>query len=103
MGQDVELEKLRAGVSCAVLLERHSPPWQFDKRESTQHCLKYRRGQGEIILVTHEGRGWWDPSSTAKGDVFSLVQHLEPGLNLGQVRRVLRPLAGLCQSFPEHL
>ena len=83
MSHDAELDELRAGVSCAVLLERHPPPWQLDKRESTRRCLKYRRGEGEIILVTHEGRGWWDPGSTAKGDVFSLVQHLEPGLNLG--------------------
>ncbi len=103
MSHDAELDELRAGVSCAVLLERHPPPWQLDKGESTRRCLKYRRGEGEIILVTHEGRGWWDPGSTAKGDVFSLVQHLEPGLNLGQVRKVLRPLAGLSPSFPEHL
>ena len=103
MSHDAELEQLRAGVSCAVLLERHPSPWQLDKRESTRRCLKYRRSAGEILLVTHEGRGWWDPGSTAKGDVFSLVQHLEPGLNLGQVRKVLRPLAGLSPSFPEHL
>ena len=103
MSSDPELEELRACVSCAVVLERYPPPWQLDKRESTRRCLKYRRGEGEIILVTHEGRGWWNPASTAKGDVFSLVQHLEPGLNLGQVRRVLRPMAGLSPSFPEHL
>lgn len=103
MSGDPELEELRAGVSCAVLLERHPPPWRLDKRESTKRCLKYRRGKGEIILVAHEGRGWWDPGSTARGDVFSLVQHLEPGLNLGQVRKVLRPFAGLSPSFPPHL
>ena len=103
MNRDEELEALRAWVSCAVLLEQHPPPWQLDKRESTRNCLKYRRGEGEIILVTHQGRGWWDPGSTAKGDVFSLAQRLEPGLNLGQVRRLLRPLAGLVPSFPEHL
>ena len=103
MSRDAELEVLRAGVSCAVLLERHPPTWQLDKRESTRNCLKYRRGEGEIVLVTHHGRGWWDPGSTAKGDVFSLVQHLEPGLSFGQVRKLLRPLAGLEPTFPEHL
>ncbi len=77
-----------------MLLERHPPPWQLDKRESTRRCLKYRRGEGEIILVTHEGRGWWDPGSTAKGDVFSLVQHLEPGLNLGRCARCCVPWQG---------
>ena len=103
MNHDAELDELKAAVSCALLLEQYPPPWQLDKRESTRHCLKYRRGEGEIILVTHGGLGWWDPGSTAKGDVLSLVQHLEPGLNFGHVRKVLRPLAGLQPTFPEHL
>ncbi len=99
-GHDAELEQMRAGVSCAVLLERFPPPWQLDKAESTRKCWKYRRGEGEILLVTHEGRGWWHPGSTAKGDIFKLVQFLDPSLNLGQVRKVLRPFVGLNPSFP---
>jgi hypothetical protein len=101
-GHDAELEELRAGVSCAVLLERLPPPWQLDKKESTRRCLKYRRAEGEILLVIHEGRGWWDPGSTAKGDVFGLVQYLNPGLNFGEVRKVLRPFIGLSPSYPVH-
>jgi hypothetical protein len=101
-GHDVELEQLRAGVSCAVLLERLPPPWQLDKQQSTRRCLKYRRAEGEVLLVTHEGRGWWDPGSTAKGDVFGLVQYLNPGLNFGEVRKVLRPFIGLSPSYPVH-
>jgi hypothetical protein len=100
--RDAELEQMRAGVSCAVVLERLPPPWQLDKRESTRNCLKYRRGKGEVLLVTHEGRGWWDPGSTAKGDIFGLVQYLSPGLNFGEVRKVLRPFIGLSPSFPVH-
>jgi hypothetical protein len=65
--QDAELDKMRSRVSCAVLLERHPPRWQLDKKESTRNCLKYRRAKGEILLVTHEGHGWWDPTSAAKG------------------------------------
>ena len=95
-----EIEELRAGVSCAAVLERASPPWRLDKKESSQHCLKYRRAAGEIVIVTHGGAGWWDPNSEAKGDVFSLVQHLEPALNFGEVRKVLRPLAGVRPDFP---
>jgi hypothetical protein len=83
-------------------LERHPPPWQLDKKESTRRCLKYRRAEGEVLLVTHEGRGWWDPGSTAKGDVFGLVQYLNPGLNFGEVRKVLRPFIGLSPSYPIH-
>jgi hypothetical protein len=99
-GHDAELEEMRAGVSCAVFLERHPPPWQLDKKESTRRCLKYRRAKGEILLVTHEGRGWWDPGSTAKGDIFGLVQYLNPGANFGQVRKILRPFIGVSPSFP---
>jgi hypothetical protein len=100
--QDAELEQMRAGVSCAVLLERLPPPWQLDKKESTRRCLKFRRAEGEILLVTHEGRGWWDPGSAAKGDIFGLVQYLNPGVNFGQVRKILRPFIGLSPSFPVH-
>ena len=101
-GHDGELEQMRAGVSCAVLLERYPPPWQLDKKESTRLCLKYRRAAGEILLVTHEGRGWWDPGSTAKGDVFGLVQYLNPGLSFGEVRKLLRPFVGLSPCDPPH-
>ena len=93
-----ELEQLRAGVSCAVLLERAG--WKLDERESSRANMKYRRGEGGIVIVNHDGRGWWDPGSTAKGDVFKLAQHLDPGLNFGQVRRKLRDLTGLAPSYP---
>ncbi len=83
---DPEIQHLRKGVHCAMLLEHQSPPWKIDRKESTKHCLKYRRGSGEILILNHEGRGWWDPQSDAKGDVFDLVQHFEPSLNFGQVR-----------------
>jgi len=94
-----EIEELRAGVSCATVLERASPAWRLDRAESSRRCLKYRRGAGEIVIVNHNGAGWWDPMSDAKGDVFNLVQHLEPRLNFGDVRKALRPLAGIPPAF----
>lgn len=94
-----ELEELRAGVNCATVLERSTPPWRLDRAESSRRCLKYRRDAGEIVIVTHEGSGWWDPNSDAKGDVFSLVQYLDRSLNFGEVRKVLRPLAGIAPDF----
>ncbi len=100
---DPEIQHLRKGVHCATLLEHQSPPWTIDRKESTKHCLKYRRGSGEILILNHEGRGWWDPQSDAKGDVFDLVQHFEPSLNFGQVRKVLREFIGLAPAFPETL
>ena len=41
--------------------------------------------------------------TAAKGDVFDLVQHLEPGLSFGDVRQLLRALAGMVPSFPSEL
>ena len=99
-GHDPEIEELRARVHCAVVLERTPPPWKLDRKESTKLNLKYRRGKGEILIVSHAGRGWWDPTSDAKGDVFGLVQKIEPGLTFGHVRKRLREFAGLSPSFP---
>lgn len=102
-GQNAELDQLRQGVSCAVLLERANPPWQLDRKGSTRRALKYRRHEGEVVIVNHDGRGWWDPQGSAKGDVFDLVQFLDPSLNFGQVRKALRPFVGLSPSYPEAL
>lgn len=43
------------------------------------------------------------PQGSAKGDVFDLVQHLDPSLNFGQVRKELRRLIGVAPTFPEAL
>lgn len=96
-----ELNLIRAGVSCAAVLEALPPTWRLDKRESTRRALKYRRGKGEILIVNHDGKGWWDPLGPAKGDVFDLVQRLEPHLGFGAVRKVLRGFMGVAPSFPE--
>jgi transposase len=49
------------------VLEQTPPCWKLDRKESTKLSLKYRRGKGEILIVSHGGRGWWDPTSDAKG------------------------------------
>jgi hypothetical protein len=85
---DAELELFRQSVDCVAVLERMVGGWRLDVRESTRRALKYRRGEGEIIIVNHDGRGWWDATGSAKGDVFNLVQHLDPSLNFGGVRKV---------------
>ncbi len=98
MAGDAEIDQLRASVSCQVLLERKG--WTLDKRESSKQTQKYRQGAGQIVIVNHDGKGWWDPLSQAKGDVFKLAQHLDPSLNFGQVRRDLRQLIGLSPTYP---
>ena len=99
--QDKEIERLKANVNCAVLLERLPPVWRLDRAESSRASLKYRRGEGEILIVNHGGRGWWDPLSEAKGDVFTLAQHLEPGLTFPEARRMLCDFVGIAPAYPE--
>jgi len=104
-GHDEELERLRDAVNCATVLEKLAPGWMLDKAESTRQALKYRRGKGETVIVNHGGRGWWDPHRLptepgGRGDVFSLVQRLDPTLNFGEVRRTLRGLVGIAPSYP---
>ena len=101
--QDAEIEWLKTEVSCAVLLERLPPVWQLDRAESTHRSLKYRRSEGEIVIVNHHGRGWWDPLSDRKGDIFTLVQQLDPSLNFGEARRMLRGFVGIAPAFPAAL
>lgn len=68
-----EIEELREKVGCAALLEKAG--WKVDVKESTRRAIKYRR-DSDIVIVIHQGRGWFDPLSPAKGDVFSLAEHL---------------------------
>ena len=101
--QDKDIERLKASVSCAVLLERLPPVWRLDRAESSRASLKYRRGEGEILIVNHNGRGWWDPLSQTKGDIFTLAQHLEPGLTFPEARRMLCDFVGIAPAYPEVL
>lgn len=89
---DTELDALRNLVDCRTVLEQAS--WELDKAESTAHAVKYRGGTGRIVIVTHEGKGWFDPLDDARGDVLALAQHLWGG-SLGHARKALRPLAGI--------
>ena len=52
---DPEIEELRDKVHCAVVLRATTlPPWMLDQEgESTKLSLKYRRGKGEILIVSH--------------------------------------------------
>jgi hypothetical protein len=68
-----DIEELRAKVACAAVLEKSG--WKIDLKESTRRAVKYRR-DADIIIVIHDGRGWFDPLSPAKGDVFDLAEHL---------------------------
>lgn len=69
-----DIEALRGTVFCGALLERDG--WRIDLKQSTRRAVKYRRADEEIVIVIHNGKGWFDPLSDAKGDVFKLAEHL---------------------------
>ncbi len=92
-----EIEALRAKVSCEVLLERNG--WEVDVKESSRRAIKYRRG-GRIVIVTHEGRGWFDPLGDDKGDIFGLAMFLD-GLSFLSATREVACLVDFRLSRPE--
>jgi hypothetical protein len=100
MSTDAEVHRLRASTHCGAILEKLGDGWRLDRHESSRNALKYRRGPGEILIISHGGRGWWDPQSDAKGDAFALLQRLQPALNFGMLRRELRRLAGVEPTCP---
>lgn len=68
------VEELKDRVPCAAVLEKAG--FTLDPKESTRRAVKYRR-HDDIIIVIHAGKGWFDPLSDAKGDIYRLVAHLE--------------------------
>lgn len=80
-----DIEEIRERVGCGAVLEASG--FVIDVKESTRRAVKYRRG-GEIVIVTHDGQGWFDPLSDGKGDVFSLVAHVDGGGFLEALDRV---------------
>lgn len=68
-----DIEELRARVGCAAVLEQQG--FAVDRKESTRRAIKFRRDD-DIIIVIHDGRGWFDARSDAKGDVFDLAGYL---------------------------
>jgi hypothetical protein len=87
----IEIEELKEKVGCAAILSHAG--FALDRRESTRRALKFRRAD-EIIIVVHNGRGWWDPHSEARGDVFRLVRHLER-LRFPEALERVHDIAGL--------
>ena len=92
-----ELENLRDKVSCSAVLETDG--WKMDRKESSKRAVKYRRGEGEIVIVTHAGKGWFDPMSDAKGDVFGLSKHLS-GFGSAEALERVSELVGFVTSPP---
>jgi len=91
-----DIEELKERVPCAAVLEQAG--FAIDLKESTRKAVKYRRGS-EIIIVIHDGRGWFDALSDAKGDVYALVEHLD-GVAFPEVLRRVAALVGFEPAEP---
>lgn len=94
--EKAELEELKEKVPCGAVLEHCG--FALDLKESTRRAMKYRRGDA-IIIVIHGGKGWFDPLSDAKGDVYSLVQHLD-GCDFLEAFVQVASLVGFVPSEP---
>ncbi|MDP2120862.1 MAG: DUF3991 and toprim domain-containing protein [Hoeflea sp.] len=95
--EKADIEELRGRVGCAAVLETGG--FAVDRKESTRKAVKYRRAD-DIIIVIHDGKGWFDPLSDAKGDIYSLVQHLDGGDFLEAFVQVAS-LVGFVPSEPQ--
>ncbi|WP_338011745.1 DUF3991 and TOPRIM domain-containing protein [Ensifer sp. LCM 4579] len=91
-----DIEQLRERVCCSAVLETSG--FAVDVKESTRRAVKFRRGS-EIVIVTHEGRGWFDPLTDSKGDIFSLVAHLD-GVEFVEGVERIAALVGFQPSLP---
>lgn len=94
--EKTDLDELRGKVLCSAVLEQAG--FALDLKASTRKAMKYRR-DAEIIIVIHEGKGWFDPLSDRKGDVFRLVEHLE-GEPFVEAMNTVADLVGFVPSEP---
>ncbi|MCQ1807303.1 hypothetical protein NOK06_13080, partial [Neorhizobium galegae] len=94
--EKMDIEKLRARVGCAALLEREG--FAIDRKESTRRAVKFRRDD-DIIIVIHDDRGWFDARSDAKGDVFALASYLH-GIGFAEALAVVGDLVAFQPIAP---
>ncbi|TIQ41842.1 MAG: DUF3991 domain-containing protein [Mesorhizobium sp.] len=94
--EKAELEELKDKVPCAAVLEHAG--FGLDVKESTRKAMKYRR-DAAIIIVIHAGKGWFDPLSDGKGDVFRLVEHLA-GVSFVEAMNYVADLVGFVPTEP---
>jgi hypothetical protein len=92
-----DIEELRARVGCAAVLEQEG--FAVDRKESTRRAVKFRRDD-DIIIVIHDGRGWFDARSDAKGDVFDLAGYLH-GIGFPDALTVVGDLAAFQPTASE--
>lgn len=91
-----DVSHLKGKVLCSAVLE--TAGFAVDLKESTSRAIKFRRG-ADIIIVIHDGKGWFDPLSESKGDVLSLIQHLD-GASFAEALALAAGLVGFTPQEP---
>ncbi len=91
-----DIEELRSHVPCAAVLQKAG--FAVDLKESTRKAVKYRRGD-DIVIVIYDGKGWFNARSEAKGDVFSLVMHLD-SVDFAEATQRVSDLVGFVPTEP---
>src|SRR5690606_29246948 len=94
--ETADLENLRGREPCNAVLEQEG--FALDLKASTRRAMKYRRA-AELIIVIHEGKGWFDPLGDDKGDVFKLVEYLQ-GVRFVEAMHEVAALVGFVPAQP---
>ncbi|MBM3095044.1 DUF3991 domain-containing protein [Ensifer sp. T173] len=91
-----DIKELRVRVGCTAVLEHEG--FTVDVKESTRRAVKFRRDD-DIVIVIHEGRGWFDARSDAKGDVFALASYLN-GIGFAEALAAVGDLVAFQPTAP---
>ena len=91
--RDEELSQFKTGINLSEL----AAAWGFeiDPRGSSRNSVAMKHPDGEKIIIGMQGESWvyFAVHGGHSGTVIDFVQQRD-GLNLGQVRQVLRPWLG---------
>lgn len=91
MGREDELERFKSEINLVQYAEGQG--YQIDRKDSSRASTVMRQGADKIIVATsQDGHGIYFSvrDSTDNGSIIDFVQRRQ-GLNLGQVRKALRP------------
>lgn len=106
MQRQDELERFKSEISLVEYAQACG--YEIDRRESSRASVVMRRGDDKIIVATDDKDGHGIYFSVRddrdNGTIIDFVQRRR-GLNLGQVRKELRPWIGACgpvQRKPEY-
>ncbi|MEA1990567.1 MAG: toprim domain-containing protein [Pseudomonadota bacterium] len=93
MRRDQELERFKTDINLVDYAQ--SLGFEVVKKESTKKSIKLKNGSDTLIISTDtDGHGiYFNAQSNKSGSIIDLVQEFK-NLNLGQVRKELRPFIG---------